>query len=229
MIIQKQAGLKLISQISIKEGSKILDLGCGTGYLASVLGERVGAQGKVIGVDPDVERIELAKELYSTTHINVEFLVGDDQSFPADKYDLIFANAVIHWIVDKARALEKIYASLKPGGCFVFTTLNQPSFSLFETILGPTITNDTLQSLHWESKEFYNDLALSTGFVITLLDVREESYHFPNIDSVINFLKGVFKGQLGTSKESIDEMKQRHVNDSFDVLLPRLTAILSKP
>jgi SAM-dependent methyltransferase len=155
--------------------------------------------------------------------------VGDDQSFPADKYDLIFANAVIHWIVDKARALEKIYASLKPGGCFVFTTLNQPSFSLFETILGPTITNDTLQSLHWESKEFYNDLALSTGFVITLLDVREESYHFPNIDSVINFLKGVFKGQLGTSKESIDEMKQRHVNDSFDVLLPRLTAILSKP
>jgi SAM-dependent methyltransferase len=88
--------------------------------------------------------------------------VGDDQSFPADKYDLIFANAVIHWIVDKARALEKIYASLKPGGCFVFTTLNQPSFSLFETILGPTITNDTLQSLHWESKEFYNDLALST-------------------------------------------------------------------
>jgi ubiquinone/menaquinone biosynthesis C-methylase UbiE len=51
MIIQKQAGLKLISQISIKEGSKILDLGCGTGYLASVLGERVGPQGKVIGVD----------------------------------------------------------------------------------------------------------------------------------------------------------------------------------
>ena len=44
----------------------MLDLGCGTGYLASVLAQRVGPEGKVTGVDPDRERIRLAQEQYGT-------------------------------------------------------------------------------------------------------------------------------------------------------------------
>ena len=45
-----------------KAGDAILDLGCGTGELSAYLAELVGPEGKVIGVDPDKERIQLAKE-----------------------------------------------------------------------------------------------------------------------------------------------------------------------
>ena len=48
-----------------KVGDVILDLGCGTGELSSYLAELVGPEGKVIGVDPDKERIQLAKETQS--------------------------------------------------------------------------------------------------------------------------------------------------------------------
>ena len=48
-------------RITIAEGSIVLDLGCGTGYLSSVLAERVGPSGHVIAVDPDRERIRVAK------------------------------------------------------------------------------------------------------------------------------------------------------------------------
>ena len=48
-----------------KAGETILDLGCGTGELSAYLAELVGSQGKVIGVDPDKERIQLAKESHS--------------------------------------------------------------------------------------------------------------------------------------------------------------------
>ena len=48
-----------------KVGDVILDLGCGAGELSAYLAELVGPEVKVIGVDPDKERIQLAKETQS--------------------------------------------------------------------------------------------------------------------------------------------------------------------
>ena len=59
---QYEGGMKLMDLLSITEKSKVLDLGCGTGLLTKALGERVGPGGKVVGVDPDKARIQLARE-----------------------------------------------------------------------------------------------------------------------------------------------------------------------
>ena len=48
-LMQKGDGLQLMDQLRPQKGMKVLDLGCGTGYLASVLAQRVGPEGKVIG------------------------------------------------------------------------------------------------------------------------------------------------------------------------------------
>ena len=59
----------------------ILDLGCGTGELSAKLAELVGPEGMVIGVDPDKERIQLAKESYSQIE-NLSFVEGSAVNFP---------------------------------------------------------------------------------------------------------------------------------------------------
>ena len=48
--------------LKVPTGAVVLDLGCGTGHLATVLSELVGPGGRVVAVDPDAKRIEEAKE-----------------------------------------------------------------------------------------------------------------------------------------------------------------------
>ena len=63
-----------------KAGDVILDLGCGTGELSAYLAELVGPRGKVIGVDPDKERIRVAKESHSQIE-NLSFTEGSAEAF----------------------------------------------------------------------------------------------------------------------------------------------------
>ena len=65
--------------LNIKPGYKVLDMGCGTGELTRFLAELVGEDGEVVGVDPDEERIRVAKEnLADLPSVAVE--VGDSVS-----------------------------------------------------------------------------------------------------------------------------------------------------
>ena len=63
-----------------KPGDAILDLGCGTGELSAYLAELVGSKGYVIVVDPDLSRLQLAKEAHR--HVkNLSFIEGNSDKF----------------------------------------------------------------------------------------------------------------------------------------------------
>ena len=86
--IQRLEGIHMIENLGTKKGSTILDLGCGTGGLTRELAQLVGAEGKVVGVDRDEERLKIAREKYS--YSNIEFLKADDKTFPTGQYDIVF-------------------------------------------------------------------------------------------------------------------------------------------
>ena len=121
-LMQRDIGMKIIKDVVIREGSTILDLRCGTGYLTKMLSECVGPQGMVVAVDPDGERLAIARVKHPSN--NIEYIQADDQSFPAGEYD-IFSNLVIHWIDNKEAVFNRMYANLWPGGCFVLTSTPQ--------------------------------------------------------------------------------------------------------
>ena len=93
--MQKLDGETFIqTNVCPKDGDIILDLGCGTGELSSYLAELVGPGGKVISVDPDKERIQLAKETHKQVK-NLSFLEGGSLTFPRiglEPCDIIFSN-----------------------------------------------------------------------------------------------------------------------------------------
>ena len=103
----------------------MLDLGCGTGHFARVLSE---PEGRVVAVDPDAERIKIAKE--SSKKPNIKFLVENDQTFPGQDYNLVFCNHVIQRVMDKAALFKRLHDKLRSGGSFVFLTFDgTPEFT----------------------------------------------------------------------------------------------------
>ncbi len=103
----------------IKEGDIVLDLGSGAGFDAFLAAKKVGASGKVIGVDMMEEMIARAKanaEKYN--YNNTEFRLGDIEKLPVDdeSIDIIISNCVINLAPDKEKVFREAFRVLKSGG-----------------------------------------------------------------------------------------------------------------
>ena len=76
----------------------------------------------MVAVDPDGERLKIAREEHSAS--NIDYIQADDKTFPPGQYDVVFCNTVIHWISDKEALMKQVHQNLRPGGRFAFTTTN---------------------------------------------------------------------------------------------------------
>jgi arsenite methyltransferase len=108
---------------SLKPGEVVLDLGAGGGFDCFIAGSKVGAGGRVIGVDMTPEMLSKARRnavIYSeqTGLTNVEFRLGEIEHLPvADaSVDVVISNCVLNLSPDKPAAWREIARVLKQGG-----------------------------------------------------------------------------------------------------------------
>jgi ubiquinone/menaquinone biosynthesis C-methylase UbiE len=110
-------GLALAKKLNVSSRHKVLDVGCGTGRLTLKLAGKVD---HITGIDPSIQRIEVARrKLTKMNPGNVTFELGSSDDighYGEDVFDVVYLNAVFHWINDKEEALNNIYRALKPGG-----------------------------------------------------------------------------------------------------------------
>ena len=102
-------------------GETVLDLGSGAGADVLISARRVGATGRVIGLDMTDEMLELARENAKRAEAaNVEFLKGHIEEIPlADaSVDVVISNCVINLSGDKPAVLREVARVLRPGGRF---------------------------------------------------------------------------------------------------------------
>lgn len=108
-----------IALASLKEGETVLDLGSGGGFDCFLASEKVGAKGKIIGVDMTAEMLDKAREnARKGGYKNVEFRLGEIENLPAadNSADVIISNCVINLSNDKPRVFAEAFRVLKPGG-----------------------------------------------------------------------------------------------------------------
>lgn len=106
-------GESLIELLHPEKHERILDLGCGSGQLTFKISELAR---EVVGIDMSGEMIASARAKYKD--LNFQVADGSDFSFE-EKFDAIFSNAALHWIIDYQGAIQSMFNSLKKNGRMV--------------------------------------------------------------------------------------------------------------
>jgi len=120
-------------------GKRVLDLGCGGGFMSEALA-REGAD--VIGVDPSAPAIEAAKVHAREEGLAIDYKVGTGERIPLEdaSVDCVVCVDVLEHVEDLEAVLDEIGRVLRPGGLFLFDTINRtPLASLVLVHLGETV------------------------------------------------------------------------------------------
>jgi ubiquinone/menaquinone biosynthesis C-methylase UbiE len=108
----------LFDRIGIRPGMACLDIGCGGGDVTLQLASRVGASGRVVGIDRDDTVLELARHEAEMQQVrNAEFrrsAIMESDLEP--RFDLVYARFLLTHLPDPASALIKMRQALRPGG-----------------------------------------------------------------------------------------------------------------
>lgn len=182
-------GNNLIDLLALKEGEKILDLGCGTGDLAKKMYD-IG--GNVVGIDNSQNMINQALVKYP----EIKFVLRDvtDLGFNSE-FDAVFSNATLHWVKQPKLGLQSIYRSLKSSGRFVAEFGGKGNVQI--------ITNEIINQINQSGIEFnmeqipwyypsigeYTSLMEDAGFRVTFAEHFDRTTPLDGEHGLRNWIK----------------------------------------
>ena len=167
----------LLHRVHIEDAKRIVDLGCGPGNSTEALRRR-WPDALLLGVDNSVEMIQKARQ----THPDGRWLVADANSWqPDEPVNLVFSNAVLHWLPHHGQLCRRLVDMLTPGGALAVQVpahYNSPLHREILEVSRHAAWNDRMESarhaLTNQPPEFYYDLLAP---LVSHLDLWETTYH----------------------------------------------------
>jgi trans-aconitate 2-methyltransferase len=138
--------LDLIARIPAEHPQSVVDLGCGTGNVTRILRSR-WPRARITGVDGSPQMLAEARK--------EEVDIGWEQSElgswnPAEKYDLVFSNAALHWLDDHPALFARLAGYITSGGVLAVQmprNFGAPSHTLMHELASSPPWRDALARL----------------------------------------------------------------------------------
>jgi ubiquinone/menaquinone biosynthesis C-methylase UbiE len=104
----------LIERAGVEPDQRVLDVACGTGIVARLVKERLGAGGRVVGVDLSPVMLAVAR----TVAPELEWHEGNAAALPFGdgEFDVVFCQQGLQFMPDKEAAVREMRRVLAPGG-----------------------------------------------------------------------------------------------------------------
>lgn len=116
---------KVLEALAIGPGSRVADIGAGTGLMSVHLARAVGPTGRVVATDVNPEVFDFLKARLAATglteRVESRVVPGDTPGLEAGAYDAILLAEVDHFFTDEVAWLTTATAALKPGGRIVIS------------------------------------------------------------------------------------------------------------
>jgi ubiquinone/menaquinone biosynthesis C-methylase UbiE len=115
---------RLVDVAALRPAEHVLDVACGTGFVARLAAERVGTGGRVVGIDLNVSMIEAARAVSTGDSRNtIEWRTGDAAALPFANavFDVVLCQQGVQFFPDRLRGLREMRRVLRHGGRLAFT------------------------------------------------------------------------------------------------------------
>jgi 2-polyprenyl-3-methyl-5-hydroxy-6-metoxy-1,4-benzoquinol methylase len=121
--VWEEATAGLLDRIALGSGARCLDVGCGPGETMRLMAERVGSDGRVVGLDTDADLGRTAVDaLHAAGHRQCSFVEADLErvdTIPDGGYDLVYGRLILLHVADPVAALRRMWQWTAPGGHLV--------------------------------------------------------------------------------------------------------------
>ncbi len=123
---------RAIDWLELAPGERVLDVACGTGLSLPLLAERVGATGRVVGVELSPEMLRQARDRVAQAGLTQVALIEApmEEASLEGQFDAVLFNYT-HDVLQSPRALANIFAHVRPGGRVVAAGVKHPPAWLF--------------------------------------------------------------------------------------------------
>jgi malonyl-CoA O-methyltransferase len=185
-------GLVAVVGESLPRARRILEIGCGTGYLTQILRQANGAA-RLVALDLDAALVAAARDRLGP-EAGVGWLVADGEAPIRGEYDLVIANATFQWFTRPAETLAAYYRNLAPGGVLAFSTLGPQTFQELAESLDRAVRSLNLTApppipaQGFGDRQTWSDRLYRAGFPSPRLAREMVTATFP---SVREFLKAI--------------------------------------
>ena len=139
MLLMRESTFKraLVEQANIKNGCRLLDLGCGTATL-TILIKKTYPGAAVTGLDGDPKILEIARAKIAKAGLDISLDTGMsfELPYPDGSFDRVVSSLMFHHLTleDKARTFKEIFRVLSPGGELHVADFGKPHNSLMYLI-----------------------------------------------------------------------------------------------
>lgn len=172
-VMSKYYGCGLTIPDNLK-GTKVLDLGSGSGRDCYLVSKLTGEEGRVVGVDMTDEQLNVANrhieyhaQKFGHTKSNVTFLKGnidklEELDLGQNTFDIIISNCVINLVKDKKKVIQDCYNLLNEGGEMYFSDVYASRRIPQKLVDDPVLYGECLSgALYWND---FEEIAKEVGF-----------------------------------------------------------------
>ena len=215
---QQKWARELIEKISLNGTENVLDLGCGDGKVTAEISKLV-RKGSIIGIDNSAAMIKLATDRHSVAiYPNLSFKEMDAGNLKFDdRFDLIFSNAVLHWVKDQKPVIKGMFKSLKHGGRVLLQMGGKGNAAEIVEVLSELQTKKKWHTyfngfdfpFYFPGKNEYEALLLDCGFTLNRIELIPKKMDHTGITA----LKGWIRTTWLPYTERVPEEKRERFID----------------